>query len=158
MRLVSLASACLLAGSVAAYAQAPRGPAPADQYGGVPPASAYRGGAGSPFSNRSSNIDPADTRSEIAPRLPEPDAGGNNARAYLLAAQRALAQGRTGAAQEALERAQTRILTRSTDPALAAVPEDGGMTRAITEVRMALGHNDLAGARAILARVLDRAR
>ncbi len=146
-----LSAALLLAGLSGAHAQ---GAAPADHYPGVPPASAYRGGAGSPFSPRASNIQGADTHSEIAPRLPDPDAGGDGPRAYLLAAQRALARNQTGAAQEALERAQTRILTRSTDPALADRPDDRGLSRAITDARLALGQNDARRAQAILAQVL----
>src|SRR4051812_35047448 len=114
------------------------GRAPADQYTGVPPTSAYQGGAGSPFSSRATHIDRADTRSVIAPRLPNPDANGNSPQAYLGAAQRALARNQTGAAQEALERAQTRILTRSTDPSMANVPDNSGIAQAITDARRAL--------------------
>ena len=153
MRTTQLCSATLLlAGLGAAHAQP--GPAPADRYPGIPPARAYQGGAGSPFSPRASNIEGAGAHSEIAPRLPDPDAGGDGPRAYLLAAQRALANHQTGAAQEALERAQTRVLSRSTDPALADRPDNRGISRAITDARLALGQRDVPRAQAILAQVL----
>jgi hypothetical protein len=132
------------------------GRAPADQYTGVPPTGAYQGGAGSPYSNRASNISGSDTRSLIAPRLPNPDAGGNTPQAYLAAADRALARGQTGAAQEALERAQTRILTRSTDPSEADRPDDSGLARAIGDARQALAGRDPGRARSIIAQVLNR--
>lgn len=168
MRPLSLPSAALLfAGFVAAHAQGlavpdvavpgvavPGGSAPADHYTGVPPASAYQGGAGSPFSPHASNIEGADTHSDIAPRLPDPDAEGDGPGAYLAAAQRALSHHQTGAAQEALERAQTRILSRSTHPALANAPDDTGLSRAITDARLALGQRDVRRAQAILAQVL----
>jgi len=131
------------------------GRAPADQYSGVPPTSAYRGGAGSPFSSRASHIDRADTRSVIAPRLPDPDASANSPQAYLAAAQRALARNQTGAAQEALERAQTRILTRSTDPSQANVPDDSGIARAITDARRALANRDTRAAQSIIGQFLN---
>lgn len=147
--------AALIATPIAAQAQATRGTAPADQYQGVPPASAYRGGAGSPYSTRVSNIDRGDTHSEIAPRLPNPDAAGDDARSFLMAADRALTKNQTGAAQEALERAQTRVLTRSTDPALASQPDTQMMSRAIADARMALGNRDVARARQIIEHVLN---
>jgi hypothetical protein len=131
------------------------GRAPADQYSGVPPTSAYRGGAGSPFSTRATHIDRADTRSLIAPRLPDPDANGNTPQSYLAAAQRALARNQTGAAQEALERAQTRILTRSTDPSMASMPDNSGITRAITDARRALAGGDTRRAQSIIGQYLN---
>ena len=55
------------------------------------------------------------TGSTIAPQLPTPAAGEDNApRQYLIAARQALAAGHTGEAQEALERAETRLADRST--------------------------------------------
>ena len=118
----------------------------------------YRGGAGSPFSNNSSNIDRADTRSEIAPRLPDPNAGGNSPEAYLAAAQRALAANRTGAAQEALERAETRLLSRSTDPSMAASPADMPMVQQIGVARRALANRDTAGARNAISMAMGSPR
>lgn len=111
----------------------------------------YRGGAGSPRSNRASNIAPSDTRSEIAPRLPDPASANNTPEGYLAAAQRALNSGKTGAAQEALERAETRVLSRSTDPAMAASPADMPMVQQIGQARRALAARDMAGAKSAIS-------
>jgi hypothetical protein len=71
--------------------------------------------AANPTSNSASNINPGDTSSTIAPQLPTPASGEDNAPTeYLIAARQALAAGRTGEAQEALERAETRLADRST--------------------------------------------
>lgn len=110
----------------------------------------YRGGAGSPFSNNASNISGQDTRSEMAPRLPDPAAANNSPQAYLAAAQRALASNRTGAAQEALERAETRLLSRSTDPSMAGSPDPAPMVQQIGAARRALAARDMAGARSAI--------
>lgn len=129
-----------------------------DEAGGnAPPSSTYRGGAGSPRSNRASNIAPSDTRSEIAPRLPEPASAGNSPEAYLAAAQRALASGKTGAAQEALERAETRLLSRSTDPSAAATPADMPTVQQIGQARQALATRDIAGARSAIRAAMGNA-
>jgi len=114
----------------------------------------YRGGAGSPMSSKASNITGADTRSEIAPRLPDPASSGNTPQDYLAAAQRALASGRTGAAQEALERAETRLLSRSTDPSMAASPADMPMVQQIGQARRALAARDTAGAKSAISSAL----
>ena len=116
----------------------------------APSTGEYRGGAGSPLSQAASNTSAANTRSEIAPRLPDPGAAGNTPEAYMAAAQRALAAGRTGAAQEALERAETRLLTRSTDPSMANTPDNTPMVQQITDARRALANRDTAAARAAL--------
>jgi hypothetical protein len=86
----------------------------------------------SPMSTHASNISSADARSTVAPTLPSPDVGpGASPVSFLQAARGALAAGRTGEAQEALERAQTRLLDRSvpfmqtnqptSDPAVAQI-------------------------------------
>jgi len=111
----------------------------------------YRGGAGSPRSNRASNIAPSNTRSEIAPRLPDPAAINNTPEGYLAAAQRALDSGKTGAAQEALERAETRVLSRSTDSSMAASPADMPMVQQIGQARRALAARDVAAAKSAIS-------
>lgn len=123
----------------------------------APPTGAYRGGAGSPRSNRASNIAPSDTRSEIAPRLPDPATASNTPEAYLAAAQRALTSGRTGAAQEALERAETRLLTRSTEASAASTPADMPMVQQIGQARQALAARDIPGARSAIRAALGNA-
>jgi hypothetical protein len=145
----------LLAVPLAAHAQSKRPPSPVSSYDDQPSANLYQGGVGSPFSNRASNIEGAGTHAEIAPRLPNPDASGDDVHAFLIAADKAMAQNQTGAAQEALERAETRILTRSTDPALASRPDTQPTARAINEARLALGQNDVHRARNILEHVLN---
>lgn len=127
-----------------------------NQARGTPPAGGTGVGSGRgmdgsggnvPTSNRASNIDRADTRTEYAPRLPTPDAASNSPEAFLMAAQRALAAGRTGQAQEALERAETRLLTRATDPSMANTPDNAPMVMQISQARQALARRDNAGAR-----------
>lgn len=133
------------------------GPAPADAYenaGVVPPTSAYQGGAGVPLSPHASNIGPGTARSEIAPRLPNPDAPSNSPEALLRAAQRALSRGQTGAAQQALEMAETRILSRTTDPSMANQPDTAAMTQHIGAARRALGAGDRNGAQAEIQQAL----
>ena len=143
-----LLAVALLLAPLASHAQSARKP-------GDPSANAYQGGVGSPYSDRASNITGADTKSEIAPRLPNPDASADDARSFLIAADRALAHRQTGAAQEALERAETRILTRSTDPALANRPDTQLMARGIADARQALGQRDPARARAVIEHILN---
>jgi hypothetical protein len=93
-----------------------------------------------PVSGQASNITPGDTGSPIAPPLPAPPvADDSGPAAFLRAARVALAGGRSGEAQEALERAESRLLDRS-------VPYghegDQDMSRVVAEVaqaRRALG-------------------
>jgi hypothetical protein len=98
-----------------------------------------------------SNIDKADTRSDIAPRLPAPpvstDAGP---RPFLQAAQVALRANRTGEAQEALERAESRSLDVSDNRAGGGLSPMGSR---ISAAREALGRGDVAGA----SRIVDAA-
>ena len=121
----------------------------------VPGTGDYRGGAGSPFSATASNITGQDTRSGMAPRLPDPAAANNSPQAYLAAAQRALASNRTGAAQEALERAETRLLSRSTDPSMANMPDPAPMVQQVGAARRALAARDMAGARSAISAALS---
>lgn len=115
----------------------------------------YDGGRNVPMSSRASNIDAGDSHSEIAPRLPSPDSAANTPEAFLAAAQRALAAGRTGQAQEALERAETRVLTRSTEPAAANTADSSPMVQQIAEARRALGRRDTAGARQAISAAMS---
>lgn len=115
----------------------------------------YQGGVGSPTSTNASNTGAANTRSEIAPRLPDPNAASSTPEAYLAAARSALAANKTGMAQEALERAETRLLSRSTDPSMAASPADMPMVRQIGAARQALANRDTRGAQAAIATALN---
>lgn len=145
----------LIAGPLAAQAQPSCPVAGADRCDATPSATAYQGGIGSPFSSRASNIEGSGVHAEIASRLPSPDVTGDDAHAFLVAAGEALTRNQTGAAQEALERAETRILTRSTDPALAAQPDTQVVVRAIADARLALGQNNVRRARDIIEHVLN---
>jgi len=100
-----------------------------------------------PLSPHASNIGPADTGSTIAPTLPEPDVGENaSPRQLLMAARNALAAGRTGQAQEAMERAQTRLLDRATPLFQTDRPSADPAVARISEALRALGTGDRDGA------------
>jgi hypothetical protein len=106
-------------------------------------------GVSEPFSRRASNIDRADTHSDIAPRLPAPPVGENaTPESYVQAAQQALQRNRTGEAQEALERAETRVLEMH-QADQGRIP----MMDPLEQARQALGRQEVAGAR----RILDQA-
>ncbi len=114
----------------------------------------WRTGA-EPYSPNASNITPADTRSDIAPRLPIPPVGENaNPEQLLRAAQEALNMRHTGLAQEALERAETRLLDRATAPSAANQPDDAPRIAMITQARQALGNGDLATAQRLVGQAL----
>ncbi len=90
-----------------------------------------------PMGSHASNIAPRDTQSAIAPNLKGPDLGPDaTASDYLRSARGALAAGRTGETQQALEMAQTRLLDRS-------VPygqtNDPSADPAVAGIRQALG-------------------
>jgi hypothetical protein len=98
-----------------------------------------------PMGNTVSNVDRQDTRSAIAPNLPSPQLGPDASPAdYLRAAQTALAAGRTGEAQQALEQAQTRLLDRSVAYGQTNMPSDNPAVAQITRALHALAAGDTA--------------
>ncbi len=105
--------------------------------------------AAAPPSGQASNIAPDDTRSTIAPKLPLPPDGDKLPRQLLLDARAALSHGQSGAAQEALERAETRLLDRG-DPGARHGEQHTRLLQAATEARQALGQRKTAHAIAIL--------
>ena len=112
--------------------------------------------AGTPQSNAASNIGPADTSSAIAPRLPTPPSGDDaTVRQYLLDARQALADGRTGTAQEALERAETRMLDRVVPAPRLHRPNRSPLIEQVSAARQALGANDPTRALQILDAALS---
>jgi hypothetical protein len=115
-------------------------------------------GLSEPASTSASNISPSDTRSTIAPRLPGSAAPGleTTARQELQRAERDLSANRTGAAQEALERAETRLLDRSTAPDMVNTPDSGPMVTTIAQARQALGRHDVAGAQNLIAMAMSQ--
>ena len=106
-----------------------------------------------PLDLRASNIAPADARSAVAPALPVPAVAlSAPPLSFLEAARRALAGARTGEAQEALERAETRLLDGTAQPGLAA-PSMVPALATTRAARQALAVHDRAGA----AREIDAA-
>ena len=104
-------------------------------------------GESGPASNTASNISAADTRSDIAPHLPQPAVGSTaGADSYLQAAQEALRSHHTGAAQQALEMAETRLLDRSTPADEAGRTDQDAAVRHVATARAALGNGDTKGA------------
>jgi hypothetical protein len=100
-----------------------------------------------PLSRRASNINSSDTRSVIAPALPSTDLGPNAGPAdYLQAAQSALAANETGRAQEALENAETLLLTRSVPQGATDQADQRPAVRNVNAALQALGAHDNAQA------------
>ena len=142
--LASLAAAPVFAQTVSTLT--PQGvPAGANPATGARPGNEIGTGMSLPMGNKASNIDQSDTHSSIAPNLPSPPVGQNaNAVDYLLAAQSALASGRTGEAQQSLEMAQTRLLDRSVPQAQTNNPSDNPAIAQISQALKALAAGDRA--------------
>jgi hypothetical protein len=111
-----------------------------------------------PVSDKASNITPKNIRSTIAPALPVPPLD-DDARPidYLKAAQEALTHGRTGEAQEALERAEARALDRAVPLLQTSTPIGDPLVTQIRAARLALGSNDPARAARLIAAATDTA-
>ena len=91
----------------------------------------------------------------IAPRLPTPPVGEDAPfRAYLSSARQALASGQTGVAQEALERAETRLLDRSVAPSRASDAIAGPVIQRLGQARHAIAAGDLGGAIGLIDSIL----
>jgi hypothetical protein len=115
-------------------------------------------GESGPASAVASNIDQADSRSDIAPHFPQPVSGPNGVpESYLKDAQRALASHHTGLAQQALEMAETRLLDRSTPVGEAGQPDSSPEIQQVSQARLALGHGDVTGASAAIQTALASA-
>jgi len=141
MRSLYLATTALLVLTAAqALAQVPASPDPAT---GTRPGHEAGVGESLPRSAQASNIGAADTRSNIAPTLPTTvlaaDAG---TRDYLAAARASLVAGRTGAAQQSLEMAETRALDRSVAQGDASTPSGSHLVAQIRDALHALGGGD----------------
>jgi hypothetical protein len=79
--------------------------------------------AAAPIDLRSGNITSSDTRSVIAPALPVPPVGASAPPiTFLQVAAAALSAGRTGETQEALERAETRLLDSAGPAGIRSTP------------------------------------
>lgn len=71
-------------------------------------------------------------------------------RAFIEAAMHAIAAGNTGEAQEAIERAESRLLTRSVKPSQARTPDQKPLIQQLADARHALASGDRMGAITIL--------
>jgi len=108
------------------------------------------------FSTQASNILPADTQSVIAPALPTPAAADDISPERLLRdARNALEHRQTGLAQEALERAETRILNWTMPEGATNAPIHSRVVKVLAHARHALGRNDITGAQAAVAQALN---
>jgi hypothetical protein len=112
-------------------------------------------GPGEPESRSPSNIDRADTRGELAAALPMPAVRGDSPNAYLAAADRALARHQGGEAQEALERAETRMLDRSVPAGQGNMPERDPRLTQVHDARMALANHDWNSARQSIQQAMN---
>ena len=152
MRYVPLLALFALAAPVSAQTVA-------DPVTGARPGNVIGTGQSLPLSDKASNATSGDTRSVIAPRLPTPSAGDDSSpRAFLESAQRALVLGRTGEAQEALERAESRLLDRTVAPSRADLPSEQPAVAAVGDARRALAAGDRARSQQIIGEVLARLR
>jgi hypothetical protein len=108
-----------------------------------------------PLSPYASNITPGDTKSTIAPTSPEPNVGPDATVAQLLmAAKQSLATGQTGTADEALEQAETHLLTRSVVATQADATSQDPVVAEISQARQALGSGNKAGTLQIINQIL----
>lgn len=108
-----------------------------------------------PLSPVASNINQADTRSTIAPTPPEPSVGADApVGALLRSASQSIAAGQTGAADEALEQAETQILQRSVPQTQVDYTSNNPVVAQIEQARQALGNRDNAGATQLINQIL----
>ena len=142
---VRLFAAALLAAAVVA---APGQRATAQTTMSPPPGTL---GGKQPSSSTASNISQGDTKTPWAPSLPVPPIDDDAPpAAFLDAAQKAIAANRTGEAQEALERAESRALDRSVKPSKAGEPSRQPLVQQIANAREALGAGDRLRAVALI--------
>lgn len=113
---------------------------------GARPGNVIGTGSSLPISDQASNITEANTHSRIAPRLPPPQTISDSPHELLRAAVRALDAGRSGEAQEALERAETRLLSRSVPAARIGQPSAQPLVSRIGDARRLLADGYLAQA------------
>lgn len=138
MTLFRYTAAALLAAGFAAPLHAQ--PAPTT---GARPGNEIGTGQSLPRGDSASNINGGDTRSTIAPNLPTPPvAPSASPHDYLVAARGAIAAGRTGEGQQALEMAETRALDRSVPYAGTGVPSGNPFVAQIGQALQALAAGD----------------
>lgn len=143
-----IALPCALLFGLASGAALAQSPVPVGPQGVPPGANPVTGarpgndvgtGMSMPMGTTASNINPTDTRSQIAPNLPTPAVGDSApAPAYLMAARDSLAAGKTGEAQQSLEMAETRLLDRSTPAFQTNTPSHNPAVSQISQALQAL--------------------
>ena len=118
---------------------------------GARPGNVIGTGESLPMSNKASNTPGSTGHGRLAPNLPSPPLGPDATAAdFLHAARAALAAGRTGEAQQALEMAQTRALDRSVPQGQTNEPSRSPLVTSIGAALQALGtHNRAATMQAI---------
>ncbi len=154
-------SAILLALSLPTLAAVPPSPGAADQMPpgtnpetGARPGNEIGTGSSLPRSDRASHILPG-AASTIAPNLPTPPIGENaSSHDFLVAARGALAAGRTGEAQQALEMAETRRLDRSVPLFQTTAPISDPLAATIENALHALGAGDRDGAMRLIEQAI----
>jgi hypothetical protein len=111
-----------------------------------------------PASTRASNTGADTGAPQSAPRLPVAPLDDNStAEQWLVAARSAIALGQTGKAQEAMERAQTRLLDRSVPLFRTNTPSTHPAIPLISQATRALGAGDRAGAMKLLEQAMPLA-
>ena len=122
---------------------------------GARPGNEIGTGQSLPLSNKASNATAGDTSSVIAPRLPTPAVGDDGGpAAFLQSADRAITLGHTGEAQEALERAESRLLDRSVVRSAAGTPSGQPLVAMVGDARRALAAGDRQAAQGLIQRAL----
>jgi hypothetical protein len=113
-------------------------------------------GTSYPLSPNATNINATDTASPIAPTAPQPAVGPNASVAQLLnAASHSIAAGQTGTADNALEDAETDILTRSVPASDSETPSSDPVVGQIEQARQALGAHHRQAATQQIAQILS---
>lgn len=140
---IALAGALALAFAGAAAAQTTLSPPPGALGGKQPQSSA------------ASNTGESNTRTTWSPSLPAPEVNDDAPPAVFLdAARRALLANRTGEAQEALERAESRALSRSVKPSKAGQPSRQPLVQQLAGARRLVGDGDRLGAMRLIEQAL----
>jgi len=113
-------------------------------------------GTSYPLSPDVSNITAGDSKSTIAPTAPQPAIGPDASVTQLLhAAAQSIASGQTGTANNALEDAETQILTRSVVQGTQGMPSADPVVSQIEQARQALGAHNRGGATQQINQILS---
>ena len=146
MRTMILAAALCLGAALPALAQSGTDPATGARAGHTPGV-----GTSLPLSDRVGNTTGAPIRAGVAPTLPQPNLDENSGPYdYLRTARTDIIAGRTGAAQQSLEMAQTRSLDRAILPGQSITPTDSPFIGQIRDALGALARGDRARAIALI--------